>query len=159
MFELRYQDDCQPQYMTEHSAACDLVAREAMTIDPGLVVCIPTGVWIAQVKWEEVPDGMLPELQIRARSGLARKHSITLANGVGTVDADYREEIGVLLINLGREAFAVAKGDRIAQMALNLVLRLPHVPVGGKRVGGFGSTAIVRSVDGSATTGQGELPV
>ncbi len=155
MFELRYQDDCQPQYMTEHSAACDLVARESFTIEPAQVACIPTGVWISKVNWEEVPDGTIPELQIRARSGLARKHAITLANGVGTIDADYREEIGVLLINLGRVPFTIGKGDRIAQMALNLVLRLPRLPVGGKRVGGFGSTTpSPRSADDSASTAQ-----
>lgn len=140
MFELRYQDECKPQYMTEHSAACDLVAREDLLIAAGQVACVPTGVWIERVKWEEVPTGTLPELQIRARSGLARKHSITLANGIGTIDADYRDEIGVLLLNLGKEDFRIARGDRIAQMALNLVYRLPQLEAGGKRLGGFGST-------------------
>jgi dUTP pyrophosphatase len=93
------------------------------------------------VEWSKVPTGFIPELQIRARSGLARKNAITLANGVGTIDADYREEIGVLLLNLGREPFKVQKGDRIAQMALNLVGRL-ELPIGGQRQGGFGSTSV-----------------
>jgi dUTP pyrophosphatase len=72
---------------------------------------------------------------------LARKNSITLANGVGTIDADYREEIGVLLLNLSSENFAIQKGDRIAQMALNLLGRL-NLPCGGQRQGGFGSTNV-----------------
>jgi dUTP pyrophosphatase len=127
--------------MTEHSAAADLVAREGLVIEPGTVACVPTGVWISEVEWSKIPTGFIPELQIRARSGLARKNAITLANGVGTIDADYREEIGVLLLNFGREPFKVQKGDRIAQMALNLVGRL-ELPVGGQRQGGFGSTSV-----------------
>jgi dUTP pyrophosphatase len=141
MFQFRFHEDCTPRYMTEHSAAADLVAREGLVIEPGTVACVPTGVWIAEVEWSKVPQGYIPELQIRARSGLARKHAITLANGIGTIDADYRDEIGVLLVNLGREPFVIQKGDRIAQMALNLVGRL-DLPVGGQRQGGFGSTSV-----------------
>jgi dUTP pyrophosphatase len=141
MFQFRFHEECTPRYMTEHSAAADLVAREGLVIEPGTVACVPTGVWISEVEWSKVPTGFIPELQIRARSGLARKNAITLANGVGTIDADYREEIGVLLLNLGREPFTIQKGDRIAQMALNLVGRL-ELPVGGQRQGGFGSTNV-----------------
>ncbi|HET9236333.1 MAG TPA: dUTP diphosphatase [Oligoflexus sp.] len=141
MFQFRFHEECTPRYMTEHSAAADLVAREGLVIEPGTVACVPTGVWISEVEWSKVPTGFIPELQIRARSGLARKNAITLANGVGTIDADYREEIGVLLLNLGREPFTIQKGDRIAQMALNLVGRL-ELPVGGQRQGGFGSTSV-----------------
>lgn len=141
MFQFRFHEECTPRYMTEHSAAADLVAREGLVIEPGTVACVPTGVWISEVEWSKVPTGFIPELQIRARSGLARKNAITLANGVGTIDADYREEIGVLLLNLGREPFKVQKGDRIAQMALNLVGRL-ELPIGGQRQGGFGSTSV-----------------
>jgi dUTP pyrophosphatase len=141
MFQFRFHEECTPRYMTEHSAAADLVAREGLIIEPGTVACVPTGVWISEVEWSKVPTGFIPELQIRARSGLARKNAITLANGVGTIDADYREEIGVLLLNLGREPFKVQKGDRIAQMALNLVGRL-ELPIGGQRQGGFGSTSV-----------------
>jgi dUTP pyrophosphatase len=141
MFLFRFHEDCTPRYMTEHSAAADLVAREGLVIEPGKVVCVPTGVWISEVEWFKVPEGFIPELQIRARSGLARKNSITLANGVGTIDADYREEIGVLLLNLSSENFAIQKGDRIAQMALNLLGRL-NLPCGGQRQGGFGSTNV-----------------
>ena len=142
MFTLRYHEGCQPAYMTEHSAACDLVAREAALLPPGKVVLVPTGVWIDKVEWDQVPENFIPELQVRARSGLARKSSVTLANGIGTIDADYRDEIGVLLINLGQEAFYIQQGERLAQMALNLVARIPGVPFGGQRTGGFGSTSV-----------------
>ena len=141
MFQFRFHEDCTPRYMTEHSAAADLVAREGLTVDPGTVVIVPTGVWISAVEWEKVPVGYIPELQIRARSGLARKNGIALANGIGTIDADYRDEIGVLLINHSQAPFVIQKGDRIAQMALNLVGRL-DLPVGGQRQGGFGSTSV-----------------
>jgi dUTP pyrophosphatase len=141
MFQFRFHEDCTPRYMTEHSAAADLVAREGMIIEPGQVVCVPAGVWISEVEWSKVPEGFIPELQIRARSGLARKNSITLANGIGTIDADYRDEIGVLLLNYGKDTFTIQQGDRIAQMALNLLGRL-DLPVGGKRQGGFGSTQV-----------------
>ncbi len=140
MFKLRYSAGCRPEYMTEHSAACDLVAREAALLPPGKVVVVPTGVWIESVEWDKVPQGFIPELQVRARSGLARKASITLANGIGTIDADYRDEVAVLLINHGEEAYPIQKGDRLAQMVLNLVARIPDLPIGGQRMGGFGST-------------------
>lgn len=142
MFKLRFAEGCEPQYMTEHSAACDLVAREAAMIPAGKVGLVPAGVWIESVDWAVVPEGFIPELQVRARSGLARKQAISLANGIGTIDADYRDEIGVLLINHGEETFVIQAGDRLAQMALNLVARIPGLPVGGLRVGGFGSTLV-----------------
>ncbi len=142
MFRLRFEEGCEPQYMTEHSAACDLVAREDAHLPKGQVILVPTGVWIESVDWALVPEGFIPELQIRARSGLAKKSSISLANGIGTIDADYRHEIGVLLINHGAEDFVIRKGDRLAQMALNLVARIPGLPVGGLRLGGFGSTLV-----------------
>ena len=140
MFQFRFHEECTPRYMTQHSAAADLVARASFLIPPGKVVCVPTGVWIAEVDWTLVPAGFIPELQIRARSGLARKYGIMLANGIGTVDADYRDEIAVLLLNLGPEIFEIKTGDRIAQMAFNLVGRLHELPIGGVRQGGFGST-------------------
>ncbi|MBC7660356.1 MAG: dUTP diphosphatase [Chitinophagaceae bacterium] len=142
MFKLRFAEGCEPAYMTEHSAAADLVAREAALLPPGKVVLVPAGVWIDSVEWAQVPTGFLPELQVRARSGLARKASISLANGIGTIDADYRDEVGVLLINHGEEAFIINQGDRLAQMVLNLVARIPGLPVGGERKGGFGSTLV-----------------
>ena len=126
--------------MTAHSAACDLLSQSCLNIEPSQVACVQTGVWIESIHWDKIPSGFIPELQIRARSSLAFKHSIMLPNGVGTVDADYRDEISVLLYNGGNEVFPVKKGMRIAQMALNLVGRIEGVPIGGERVGGFGST-------------------
>lgn len=99
-----------PQYQTEHAAGMDLVADlvAPMTLAPGARAQVPTGIAIA------LPPGF--EAQIRGRSGLAAKHGVTLANGVGTIDADYRGEIGVLLINHGAEDFTVEPGMRVAQM-------------------------------------------
>ncbi len=126
--------------MTPLCAGADLLAREGACIPPGKWEKIPTGVWIASVDLTQIPDHTVPELQIRARSGLAFKKGITMMNGVGTIDADYRDEICVLLWNAGQESFTVQKGDRIAQLVASLAYRLP-LPTGlEKRSGGFGST-------------------
>ncbi|NRA67082.1 MAG: dUTP diphosphatase [Pseudobacteriovorax sp.] len=140
MLEIRWHLECAPKYMTKHSAACDLKSRESLFIDPGCTAKVPVGVWIEGVNWDLVPMGQIPELQVRARSGLAFKHSIMLANGVGTVDADYQDEICVLLYNGGKERFTVEAGMRVAQMAMNLVHRLDSLDIGEARKGGFGST-------------------
>jgi len=129
-----------PSYATAASAAADLRAASELIIQAGQRAKVPTGVWIDRVDWEQVPDGMIPELQIRARSGLAFKHGVMLTNGVGTVDADYPDEICVLLYNSGTEPFVIQKGDRIAQIALSLLHKISDVPAGGPRSGGFGST-------------------
>jgi dUTP pyrophosphatase len=129
-----------PSYATAASAAADLRAACELIISPGERAKVPTGVWIDRVDWEQVPPGMIPELQVRARSGLAFKFGIMLTNGVGTVDADYPDEICVLLFNSGKEPFVIQKGDRIAQITLNLVHRISHLEAGGLRTGGFGST-------------------
>ncbi|SME87869.1 dUTP diphosphatase [Pseudobacteriovorax antillogorgiicola] len=142
MIKLRCDEKYQPKYMTAHSAACDLYAREGAIIEPQQVIRVPVGVWIDSVDWNQVPEDCIPELQVRARSGLSFKNSIMLANGVGTVDADYPDEIGVLLYNGGLQSFEVTEGMRIAQIALNLVHRIPHLDVGGVRTGGFGSTKV-----------------
>jgi len=126
--------------MTQHAAAADLRSRLPLVIQPGSRALVPTGVWISSVDWDVVPKGAIPELQIRARSGLAFRHGITLMNGVGTIDADYPDEIGVLLWNTGSEPFEVKVGDRIAQMILALAMRLPDAAEGERRTGGFGST-------------------
>jgi len=99
-----------PCYMTEHSAGMDLYAdiAEDMTLHPGARALVPTGLSIA------LPDGF--EAQIRPRSGLALKHGISLVNSPGTIDSDYRGEIGVIMINHGGESFMVRRGERIAQM-------------------------------------------
>ena len=101
-----------PQYQTELSAGMDIPANVEITItlQPGERQLIATGLYL------EIPPGY--EMQIRPRSGLALKHGITVLNSPGTVDADYRGEIKVLLINHGQEPFQISKGDRIAQMVL-----------------------------------------
>ncbi|NLK59269.1 MAG: dUTP diphosphatase [Tissierellia bacterium] len=99
-----------PQYQSEEAAGLDLQAflPEPVTLKPLERCLIPTGLYIAI-------DPCF-ELQVRARSGLALKHGITLANGVGTIDSDYRGEIGVIVINLSNEPYIIHDGDRIAQM-------------------------------------------
>ncbi|WP_077367543.1 dUTP diphosphatase [Anaerosalibacter sp. Marseille-P3206] len=99
-----------PEYKTEGSAGLDLYAniKETMILKPFERVLVPTGIYLS------IPIGY--EAQVRARSGLALKHGITLANGIGTIDSDYRGEIKVILINLGNEDFKINRGDRIAQL-------------------------------------------
>lgn len=106
-----------PRYLTVTASGMDLHAAlaEPVTIAPGQRALIPTGLLIA------LPAGA--EAQIRPRSGLALDHGVTVLNAPGTVDADYRGEIKVLLINLGQRPFKVYRGDRIAQMVINPVLR------------------------------------
>ena len=101
-----------PCYMTRHAAGMDLYAEpeEDMVLLPGERALIPTGIAI------ELPEGY--EAQVRPRSGLALKHGIALVNSPGTIDPDYRGEIGVIVINLGTESFNVKKGDRIAQLVV-----------------------------------------
>lgn len=99
-----------PEYETEGSSGLDLKANieNPITLNPLERALIPTGLYIS------IPKGY--EAQIRGRSGLALKHGITLANGIGTIDSDYRGEIKVILVNLGNEPYTINKGDRIAQM-------------------------------------------
>ena len=128
-----------PAYATEHSAGMDLLAAiaEPLNLAPGARALIPTGIAIA------LPDGY--EAQIRPRSGLALKHGITLVNSPGTIDADYRGEIGVILINHGSAVFTVEPGMRIAQMVIAAYSRAVFAPVetlpeSVRGSGGFGST-------------------
>lgn len=101
-----------PAYQTLGSAAADVAAclDAPVTLEPGTRVIIPTGFAMA------IPEGY--EAQIRARSGLSAKYGICMANGIGTIDADYRGEVGVILLNLGQEPFVVEPGMRIAQIAI-----------------------------------------
>ena len=101
-----------PEYATSGSAGMDLRANidAPITLAPGERKLIPTGIYIA------LPVGY--EAQVRPRSGLALKHGIGLANMLGTVDSDYRADVGVILINLGQEDFVVNDGDRIAQLVI-----------------------------------------
>lgn len=117
----------------------DLVAdiAEPRTLTPGERALIPTGVAI------QLPDGY--EAQIRPRSGLALRHGITLLNTPGTIDADYRGEIAVIMVNLGREPYTVQRGDRIAQMVVAPVTRaawqeVPELRRSPRGAGGFGHT-------------------
>jgi len=128
-----------PTYATEKSAGMDLTAalEEAIEIGPGDRALIPTGLSIA------LPEGY--EAQIRPRSGLAIKHGVTVLNTPGTIDADYRGEISVILINHGQQAFTIERGMRIAQMVVekyetvnwDVVKELDETQRGE---GGFGST-------------------
>jgi dUTP pyrophosphatase len=128
-----------PRYMTEHAAGLDVFAAvgQEVSIFPGQREMIPTGLAIA------LPEGY--EAQIRPRSGIAWKHGVTLVNAPGTIDADYRGEIGILLINHGDQPFIVRRGDRIAQMIVQRVCRVqwdvhPELNPTGRGDGGFGHT-------------------
>jgi dUTP pyrophosphatase len=128
-----------PRYMTSHSAGMDLCAslEEEVTLPPGERRLIPTGIAIA------LPEGY--EAQVRPRSGLALKHGVTLLNTPGTVDADYRGEIGCIMINLGAEPFVVKDGDRIAQLVIHQVCHaelqeVEELPESTRGEGGFGHT-------------------
>jgi dUTP pyrophosphatase len=128
-----------PAPATDMSAGADLLAAvtEPLTLEPGARALVPTGVAI------QMPDGF--EAQVRPRSGLALKHGVTLLNSPGTIDADYRGEIGVVLVNLGSEPFRVTRGMRIAQMVVQPVSRVrwqeeKTLDDTGRGVGGFGST-------------------
>ena len=135
-----------PHYATADAAGADLHAAlaegEPVTLGPGARMAIPTGLALA------IPRGF--EGQIRPRSGLARRHGLTLLNTPGTIDADYRGEVEILLINLGSEPFTVRRGDRIAQLIIAPVTRADFVVVAQhdetqRGTGGFGSTGIARS--------------
>ena len=130
-----------PAYETEGSAGMDIRAwlEVPVVIPPGGRALIPTGLYM------EIEPGY--EVQLRARSGLAIRHGICLANGIGTIDSDYRGEVGVALINLGDEPFTVENGDRIAQMVIASYVRGEIVPVESlteseRGAGGFGSTGV-----------------
>ena len=130
-----------PRYMSEHAAGMDVCAAcdEDVTIAPGDVKLIPCGFYMA------VPVGH--EAQMRPRSGLAIKHGIVLPNAPGTIDADYRGEVCVILGNVGREGFVVRRGMRIAQMVVAPVTRAEIREVDALRdtargEGGFGHTGL-----------------
>jgi dUTP pyrophosphatase len=130
-----------PQYMTEGSSGMDLFASlgDEVTLVPGDRKLIPAGISVA------IPDGF--EGQIRPRSGLAVQKGIGIVNGPGTIDADYRGEVAVLLINFGKEPFIIRNGDRIAQMVISPVARVTleeveDLPPTPRQGGGFGHTGI-----------------
>lgn len=130
-----------PKYMTAGSAGMDLHAavKNVITLLPGEYQAIPTGICLA------LPNGC--EAQIRPRSGLALKHGITLLNTPGTIDADYRGEIQILMINFGKEPFIIQRGDRIAQMIIAKVYRgsieiVETLDQTERNDGGFGHTGV-----------------
>ena len=130
-----------PHYASPLSAAADLKSAVDITIEPMMQVKVPTGVFIDQIDTTKVPDGMIAALQIRARSGLALKHGITLTNGVGTIDGDYTHEICVLMWNTSAKSpLVIKRGDRIAQICGELLPRLDLDISSQQRMGGFGST-------------------
>ena len=126
-----------PAYATAGSAGMDVVSAEDVTIEPGARHPVATGLSMA------IPQGY--EIQVRPRSGLAFKHGITVPNTPGTIDSDYRGELKVLLINHGADDFAIARGDRIAQLVLAPVTQaqwdeVEELDETSRGEGGFGST-------------------
>jgi dUTP pyrophosphatase len=128
-----------PSYATPGSAGCDLRAAvgESLTLLPGGRALVPTGIAVA------IPAGH--EGQVRMRSGLALRHGLTLLNGPGTIDSDYRGEIGVILANIGAEPVTIARGDRIAQLVIAPAAQarlevVEELPESSRGAGGFGST-------------------
>lgn len=126
-----------PAYATQGAAGMDVVAAEALILPPGARAAVATGFAIA------IPAGY--EVQVRPRSGLALRHGVTCLNTPGTIDSDYRGEVKVILVNLGEEPFAIARGDRIAQLVPAPVQRAVLDEVDtlddtARGSGGFGST-------------------
>lgn len=130
-----------PQYMSAHAAGLDLYAAndDAITIAPGEIKLVPTGLFL------EIPPGY--EAQVRARSGLALRHGLMLPNAPGTIDADYRGELQVILGNCGREPYTIDRGMRFAQLVIAAVTHVTVVEVeelgeSGRGAGGFGHTGV-----------------
>ena len=130
-----------PAYKSEGSSGMDITAcvKQPVLLKPGDIRLIPTGLAVS------VPPGY--EAQVRPRSGLALHYGIGMVNSPGTIDSDYRGEIGIILINWGTEPFTVKKGDRIAQMIISKVYRVDFVEVGdldatSRGQGGFGHSGI-----------------
>jgi dUTP pyrophosphatase len=126
-----------PAYATSGAAGMDIVSAEQVTIAPGARHAVATGLAVA------IPEGF--EIQVRPRSGLALKHGISVPNTPGTIDSDYRGELKVILVNLGHEPFAIARGDRIAQLVLAPVVQavwdeVADLDATERGEGGFGST-------------------
>ncbi len=126
-----------PGYQTDGAAGLDLRADEDCVLAPGERRLVPTGIAL------ELPPGH--EGQVRPRSGLAVRHGIGMVNAPGTVDADFRGEVGVALVNLGQQPFSIRRGDRIAQLVVAPVVRVEvtlaeELTETGRGAGGFGST-------------------
>ena len=130
-----------PVYATGGAAGADVCAavETEIVIEPGERQAVPTGLVL------EIPDGF--EGQVRPRSGLAIRHGLTVVNGPGTIDSDYRGELKVLLVNLGTETVLIARGDRVAQLVIAPVTRAAfaeteELTASDRGAGGFGSTGV-----------------
>lgn len=130
-----------PAYATKHAAGMDLCAalEKPVSLKPREIRLVPTGLAL------EIPVGY--EGQIRPRSGLALKHGISIVNAPGTIDSDYRGEVGVILVNMGTKAFTISPGDRIAQLVISPVVRAKIIEVKTlqktkRGAGGFGHTGV-----------------
>ena len=130
-----------PRYMSEHASGMDVCAavEAPLTLEPGDIRLVPTGLYVA------IPPGF--EIQVRPRSGLALKHGLTIVNAPGTIDSDYRGEVGIILANIGRVAFTVERGMRIAQLVVQSVVRADMVERASledtsRSSGGFGHTGV-----------------
>ncbi|MXP29513.1 dUTP diphosphatase [Porphyrobacter algicida] len=126
-----------PAYATDGAAGMDVLSAEDVELAPGARAAVATGLALA------IPSGY--EIQVRPRSGLALKHAITVPNTPGTIDSDYRGELKIILINHGHESFAIARGDRIAQLVLAPVVQaawdeVEELDETVRGAGGFGST-------------------
>jgi dUTP pyrophosphatase len=141
LYPERDQDIRLPRYMTPHAAGMDICAAvtDSLVIEPGDIALVPTGFAMA------LPKGF--EAQIRPRSGLAVKHGITVVNAPGTIDCDYRGEVKVGLINLGKTGYTIKRGERIAQMIIGQVyqaevMEVEMLDITQRNSGGFGSTGV-----------------
>ena len=130
-----------PSYMTEGAAGCDVFAavEHEVTLEPGGRALVPAGFSIA------LPHGY--EAQVRPRSGLAIGHGVTCLNSPGTIDSDYRGQVGIVLINHGHDRYVIRRGERIAQLVIAPVTRarfeqVDELPPSGRDTGGFGSTGM-----------------
>ncbi len=137
--EIKIKGNFVPKYQTQHSAGCDLCAdiKMPVVLEPGNFCAIPTGISV------EIPEGF--EAQVRPRSGLALKYGIGILNAPGTIDADYRGEIKVIIFNFGKKRVRIKRGDRVAQMIFAPVTKAKFIKV--KKLsrtqrgrGGFGHT-------------------
>ena len=130
-------DDLTPEKAHHDDAAFDIRSRVDIDLEPGKSILVPTGIFI------ELPHHY--EAQVRPRSGLALKHTLTVTNSPGTIDAGYRGEVGVIMLNAGKENYSVKRGERVAQM---VIAKLPQVALikveeltdTTRGAGGFGST-------------------
>jgi dUTP pyrophosphatase len=130
-----------PRYMSDHASGLDICAavEQPVVLQPGDIRLIPTGITVA------IPPGY--EIQVRPRSGLALKHGLTIVNAPGTIDSDYRGEVGIILANIGRQPFTVERGMRVAQLVVQSVVRAqlveqPSLDDTPRSTGGFGHTGV-----------------